>query len=73
MGPIEEALGEKLSPTLFVGEEIITNFRKTLGHSVNHGGLGIPDTHLSAESAYNTSKKASAELVYCLLEGSALN
>ena len=51
MGPIEEALREKLSPLLFGGEEITAEFGKILGHSVNHGGLGIPDPRLSAECA----------------------
>ena len=54
MGPIEEALREKLPPALFVGEEINSDFWQILGHSVKHGGLGIPDHRLSAESAYNT-------------------
>ena len=43
MGPIEEALREKSFPTLFWGEEINADFRQILGHTVNHGGLGIPD------------------------------
>ena len=73
MGPIEEALKEKFFPVLFRGEGINPNFRKILGHSVKHGGLGIPDPWLSAESAYNTSKADSGELVDSLLEGSALN
>ena len=73
MGPIEEALREKSPPALFGGEEITTDFWKILGHSVKHGGLGIPDPHLSAEIAYNTSKAASGELVDSLLGGSALN
>ena len=73
MGPIDVALGEKIFPALFMGEEINTNFRQTLGHSVKHGGLGIPDPNLSAESAYNTSKADSGELVDSLLGGSALN
>ena len=59
MGPIEEALREKLFPTIFGGEEINANFRQILGHSVKHGGLHIPDPRLSAESVYNTSKAAS--------------
>ena len=42
MGPIEEALRDKLFPALFGGEEITANFRQILGHSVKHGGLGIP-------------------------------
>ena len=58
---------------LFRGEEINADFRKILGHNIKHGGLGIPDHRLSAESAYNTSKAASGELVYSLLGGSALN
>ena len=73
MGPIEEALREKFFPAIFVGEEIKSNFRKILGHSVKHGGLGIPYPRLSAESAYNTSKAASGELVESLLGGTALN
>ena len=73
MGPIEEALREKFFPALFGGEEINANFRKILGYSVNHGGLGITYPPLSAESAYNTSKAASGELVDSLLGGSALN
>ena len=59
MGPIEEALRGKFFPLLFRGEEIHANFRKILGHSVKHEGLGIPDPRLSSESAYNTSKAAS--------------
>ena len=43
MGPIEETLREKFPPALFGGEEINAEFWKILGHSVKHGGLGIPD------------------------------
>ena len=59
MGPVEEALREKLFPLLFGGEEITSDFRKILGRIIKHGGLGIPDPRLSAECAYNTSKAAS--------------
>ena len=55
------------------GEEINVGFRKILGHSVKYAGLGIPDPQLSVESAYNTSKADSGELVDSLLGGSALN
>ena len=51
MDTIEETIREKFSPALFGGEEINADFRKILGHSVKHGGLGIPDPCLSAESA----------------------
>ena len=57
--PIEEAPREKFFPTLFGGEEINADFRKILGHGVNHGRLGITNPRLSSESAYNTSKAAS--------------
>ena len=67
MGPLEEALREKFFPSLFGGEEITAKFWRILGHSVKHGGLDIPDPRLSAESAYNTSKEASRELVDSLL------
>ena len=60
-------------PSLFRGEEIGADFRKILGHGVKHGSLGIPDPRLSAESAYNTSKADSRELVDSLLGGSVLN
>ena len=73
MGPIEEALIEKFFYMVFGGEEINTDFRKIIGHSVNNGGLGITDPRLSIESAYNTSEAASGELVDSLLGGSALN
>ena len=73
MDPIEEALQEKFSPTLFGGEEIESDFRKILGRSVQHGYLGIPYPRFSAESTYNTSKEASWELLDSLLGGSAFN
>ena len=73
MGPVEKALREKIPPSLFGGEEIDADFRKILGHGVKHCGLGIPDPRQSEESAYNTSKAASRELVYSLLGGSVLN
>ena len=73
MGPIEEALRENIFPSLCGGEEFTAEFRKILIHSVKHGGLGIPDPRLSAESAYNTSKAASGKLVDSLLGGSVLN
>ena len=55
------------------GGEITANFRKILGHSVKHGGVGIPDLRLSAECAYNTFKAASRELVDSVLGGFVLN
>ena len=58
---------------LFRGEEINADFWKILGHSIEHGGLSIPDPWLSAESAYNTSKAASREMIDSLLGGSYLN
>ena len=51
MGPIEEDLREKLFLAIFWGEDINADFWKILGHSVNYGGLGIPDPRLSVESA----------------------
>ena len=43
MGPIEEALIEKFFPAIFREEEINSDFRRIVGHSIKHGGLGIPD------------------------------
>ena len=73
MGPIEEALKEKFFPALFGWEEINANFQQIIGHSLKHGGLGITDPQLSEESAYNTSKENSRELLDSLLRGTALN
>ena len=73
MSPIEESLRKKQHPALFRGEEINTDFWKILGHSVKHSGLGIPDPRKSSESAYNTSKATSGELVDSLLGGTELN
>ena len=74
MGPIEEDLRERnSSPQYSGGRRSAPTFRKILGHSVKHGGLGILDLWLSAEISYNTSKAASGELVDSLLGGSALN
>ena len=73
MGPIEEALREKIVPSIFGGEDITADFWKILGHSLKHDNLGIPDPRLSAEIAYNTSKAASRELVDSLLGGYILN
>ena len=73
MCPIEEALRKKFFPSLFWGEDITADFRKILGHSVKHGGLGIPDPQQSARCSYNTSKAASREPVDSLLGGSVLN
>ena len=73
MGPIEEVLRDKFFPALFGEEDINAKFRKFLGHSVKHGGLGIPDPPFSAENAYTTSKAARGELVDSLLGGSVLN
>ena len=72
MGPIEEALREKFFPSLFGGEKINADFWQILGHSVKHGGLGIPEPRSSAESAYKTSKAANRELVDSILGGSGL-
>ena len=54
-------------------EEINSNFRQILGHSFKHGGLGISDSQLSAESVYNTSKAARGVLIDSLLGDSALD
>ena len=43
MGCIEEALREKFFLAIFEGEEIISDFRKILIHSVKHIGLDTPD------------------------------
>ena len=73
MGSIEEAVREIFFPTLFGGEKINADFWEILRHSVKHGGLGITEPRMSAESAYNTSEGACRELVDSLLGGYFLN
>ena len=73
MGPIEEAVREKFFPELFGGGGDQRRLPEILGRSVKYGGLGITNTRLSVESAYNTSKADNGELVYSLLGGTDLN
>ena len=73
IGPNEEDLREKFFPTLFLGEDINASFQPILGHSVKIDGLGILNTLLSSERAYNTSKAVTWELVGSILGGSAVN
>ena len=73
MGPVEEAVRETSFPAILWRGRRHADFRKILGHSVNHGVLGIPDTWSSAESAYNTSKASSKEMLVSLLGITALN
>ena len=42
MGTIEDAQREAFFPALFGGEEVSSNLREILGHSMKRGGLGIP-------------------------------
>ena len=72
-GSHKEALRENFFPALFGGEKINANFWKILGHSVKRGGLVIQDPWSSVETAYNTSKAYSGEMVGCLLGVIALN
>ena len=51
MGHIEDSLREEFFPEMFGGEEFSSDLREILGHSVKHGGLGIPDPRLLAERA----------------------
>ena len=44
-------------------EEVNADFRIILGHSIKHGGLGIPDPQMSTEIAYNNSKGDIGELI----------
>ena len=69
---IEEARREIFFPAIFRGEEVNADFQKILGHSVKHGGLGVPYPQSSLEIAYNTSKADSWELVGSLLVGTDL-
>ena len=73
MSPIENALINTFLPAIFRGGEVYNDFQKILGHSVKHGGLGIPEPRFSLERVYNTSKATIRELVGSLLVGTSLN
>ena len=73
MGPIEDSLRDAFLPALFGGEEVSTNLREILFHSVKRGGLGIPYPWMLAEHKYNTSKSSSEVLVVSLLGGTNIN
>ena len=73
VGPIEDSLREAFFLALFGGQEVRSNLREILGHSVKHGGLGITNHLLSAECVYNNSKAASKVLVGSILVGTDLN
>ena len=73
MGDFEDFLRVTFFPALFGGEQFDSSFRKILGCRVNSGGLGIPETRLSAESAYKNSKGTSGELVGPILGCTTLN
>ena len=60
MGTIEEALRDKCFPSLFGGEEINANFRQILGHSVNHGSLGIQNSGFQRK-VHRTPPRRTAE------------
>ena len=73
MGAIEDSLSETFFPALFGVKEVSADLREILGQRVKHGGLGIPDSRLSVERAYNISKADSKVLVGSLLRGNDLN
>ena len=49
MVSIEDTLIESFFPALFGGEEVSTNLKEILGHSVKRGSLGISDPRLLVE------------------------
>ena len=63
----------EILPCAIRGGGVDVDFQKIIGHIVKCVGLGITDPKPSAESAYNTSKASSGEVVDSLLGGTALN
>ena len=70
---MEDALREAFFLAIFGGDEVSTDLREILGHSVKCGSVGIPYPRLLLERAYNTSKASSEVLVGSLLGGTNLN
>ena len=73
MGPIEYSLRKAFFPALFGGEEVSSDLREILGHSVKPVGLDIPNPWLLVECVLKTSKAASELLVGSFLGGIDLN
>ena len=73
MGPIDDALREAFFYATFGGEEVSDNIREILGHSMKHGGLGIPEHQMLTDRAYNISKAAIEVLLGSLFGGTKLN
>ena len=73
MGSIEDSQREAFKTALFGKEEVSTDLRKILGHSVKLEGIGLLETRLLAEHVYNTSEAANDVLVGSLLGGTDLN
>ena len=73
MGSIDDDIRVELLPELYEGEEVRSDLREILGHSVKCRGLGIQDPQMSAERVYNTSKSASEILLVSLLGSTDFN
>ena len=73
MVPIYDSLREAFLPEIFGGEEVSSDLREILGHSVKRDGLGILDPCMLVKRAYNTSKAAIEVLVGSLLGITYLN
>ena len=52
---LEAALVEAFFCALFEGEEVNDGLREILGHSVKHGGLGIPEPRRKSVWVHETS------------------
>ena len=73
MGPIEDSLREAFFLAFLVGEEVSSDLREILDHSMKLRSLGLPHPRLLADSAYSTSKAAREVLVGPLIGGTTLN
>ena len=64
---LEAALREAFFHSLFGGEEVNDDLREFLGHSVKHGGLGIPEPRRTAVWGHETSVTSCEALLESLL------
>ena len=64
---LEAALREDFFHALFGGKEVNDGLREIIGHSMKHGGLGIPEPRRTAVQGKKTSVTSCEALLESLL------
>ena len=73
MNIIEQDLRKDFFPALFWGKEVNYGIQNILGHIIKLGGLGIPNTNISAARVHKTSVYTFRDTVVYLFKGTDMN